>query len=72
MSDQQREANLVTVCSNCLRAACWQGAYMCDEYVLSGTVNKTVGELSRLKLEHPSYWDIDPNTGCAYRGLGQC
>lgn len=55
----------VTVCSACLQASCWQGWFLCN---LSGNdtpVEKTRAELEALDLEHPSWWDIDPQTGCA-------
>lgn len=62
-------AKTITVCDNCLRACCWQGEFMCDmAYGGAGTVEKTVKELRSLNAgEHESYWDINPNTGVAYR-----
>lgn len=62
-------AKTITVCDNCLRACCWQGEFMCDSaYGDAGTVEKTIEELRSLKAgEHESYWDINPNTGVAYR-----
>lgn len=47
---------LIMVCSECLMACCWYGEIMCDESKHASTVIKTVGELKKLKLEHPSYW----------------
>lgn len=55
-----KDVEKVTVCSNCLRASCWQGIFMCDESRSAGTVEKDVQELTELNLEHPSYWY--PNT----------
>jgi len=46
----------ITVCSECLRAGCWQGYLFCDDYIEAGTVEKTKKELRKLKLEHSSYW----------------
>lgn len=46
----------VTVCSACLQASCWQGLFYCNDYQTAGTKEMTVAELSKLKLEHPSYW----------------
>ena len=46
----------ITVCANCLRASCWKGIFYCEEYKTSGTVEKTIEDLGRLKLEHPDYW----------------
>lgn len=50
---------LVTVCSECLKASCWQGIFMCDNSRNAGTVQKTKAELRKLNREHPSYWKTD-------------
>jgi len=47
---------IITVCSACLQASCWQGEFYCDQYKTAGTVEKTVAELTKLNREHPSYW----------------
>lgn len=52
---------MITVCSACLQATCWQGLFYCDDYKSAGTVEKSVAELKTLNLEHPSYWENDPN-----------
>lgn len=46
----------ITVCSACLRASCWQGAFYCEQYKTAGTVEKTREQLERLNLESPHYW----------------
>ncbi len=51
------DMKLVTVCSSCFRASCWQGEFYCDEYRKAGTVEKTIAELKVLHLEHPHYWN---------------
>ena len=48
----------VTVCDKCLKASCWQGVYMCNDTRNAGTVEKTIKELKKLKLENSSYWGI--------------
>ncbi len=53
MSDDQR---LVTVCSVCLCASCWQGEFMCEEARTASTVEMTVAQLKLKKLENPCYW----------------
>lgn len=53
----------VTVCSACLTASCWHGAFYCDDYKTAGTVEKTVAELRALDLEHPTYWTLDETEG---------
>ena len=56
---------LITVCASCLQASCWQGVFMCQESQNADTAEKTVEELQVLKLEHPDWWVIDPDTGCS-------
>ena len=52
-SDEEK----VTVCSECKRACCWHGHFMCEEaYASAGTVEVTVGELRKLGLEHEDWW----------------
>lgn len=53
--------DLITVCSDCLRASCWQGYFFCDKALdpKSSTVQKTRGELKKLALENPEYWRTD-------------
>jgi len=53
---QEADNRLVTVCSECLTASCWNGEFYCDKYISAGTVEKTVDELRELKLEHESYY----------------
>ena len=48
---------LVTVCSACLRASCWQGQFMCDAAQGAGTVERTVSDLRQMAREHPTWWD---------------
>ncbi len=59
MSEQDDDTRLVTVCSACLCASCWQGEFYCDDYRIAGTVEKTVEELKQLNLENACYWDDD-------------
>jgi hypothetical protein len=47
---------LVTVCSSCCRAACYQGWHCCDNHQNAGTDRKRVSELEALDREHHSYW----------------
>ena len=51
-----KDTDIVTVCSECLRACCWRGEFMCDDAVSADIIDKTVAELRRLKLEHSDYW----------------
>lgn len=59
IEDAEAGAELITVCDKCLQASCWQAAFMCDQAVSAGTVQKTRAELRALALEHPSYWKTD-------------
>lgn len=47
----------VTVCAECLRAACWHGEFYCDKFRTADLVEKTLPELRALNLEHPKYWE---------------
>jgi len=49
---------LVTVCSACLRASCWQGKFLCTRAYDSDTttVQFPISKLRRLKLEHHRFW----------------
>lgn len=57
-TDRRRESKrLVTVCSACHRACCWQGEFMCDDARNASTVQMTVRELIKGQYgEHPDYW----------------
>lgn len=51
---------MVTVCSECNRACCWQGEFMCDDAKWAGTREATVAELKDIKAsEHWRYWEKD-------------
>jgi len=52
-------SELITVCSACLQASCWQGIFYCNDYKTAGTVQKTRDELAALDRESPSYWKTD-------------
>ena len=41
---------VVTVCSACLQASCWQGIFYCDAYKSAGTVERTIEQLKVLNL----------------------
>lgn len=55
---EQKYDPIITVCSKCFRACCWQGEFMCDDAVEASTVNKKVSELVNGNYgEHPDYWN---------------
>jgi hypothetical protein len=51
-----RRQRLITVCDACLRASCWHGLFLCEDYQTAGTTQKTVRELRKLDLEHADYY----------------
>lgn len=53
----------VTVCSECHRASCWQGIFLCDKAREAGTVELMVADLHSLGIENPEYWFKSPQTG---------
>jgi len=61
----------ITVCASCLRAACWQGELLCDDYQDADAVEMTREELTALDREHPSWWDICEVSGVA-KGTCRC
>lgn len=56
--ERDKGSNTITVCDNCLRASCWLGLFYCEKHSTAGTIEKTLDELVKLDLEHPSYWKI--------------
>lgn len=54
---------LITVCDKCLRASCWQGDYVCQDYMRAETTKITIKELVKLNLEHSDYWKTDEELG---------
>lgn len=53
LRDKQR---LVTVCDACLKASCWRGLFLCDDYVHAGTIDLSVSTLREIGREDPGYW----------------
>lgn len=47
---------LITVCAECNRAACWMGEFYCEKYITAGTRQLTIKKLKQLALEHPHWW----------------
>lgn len=50
---------LVTVCDQCLTAACWHGEFMCQQSDHAGTIKLPVSKLRELGLEHPDYYSVE-------------
>ena len=62
ISERPKEAkddDMITVCSECGRACCWQGYFMCDEARGANIASKKRGELKKTKLEAPDWWVTD-------------
>lgn len=53
---------IVTVCSKCFKASCWQGIFMCDDAYEAKTVERKVSTLIKLDDEHPDYWNNELHT----------
>lgn len=50
----------ITVCSECLQASCWQGAFFCEKATHASTKRLTRKDLFEIATgEHPSYWKTD-------------
>ncbi|AEL21691.1 hypothetical protein P755_gp094 [Mycobacterium phage Quink] len=53
---------VITVCSRCLQASCWQGMFLCDFSYEANVVRRKVSTLIRSQgkyHEHPDYWNND-------------
>lgn len=47
----------IMVCAACHRAICYHGEMFCDDAQGAATEILTVGELRKLRLEHPDNWN---------------
>lgn len=48
---------MIYVCSNCLRATCWLGLFMCDGSRGAGLYRARRSDLRKLDLENEDYWN---------------
>lgn len=53
MNAKKAGDHLVTVCSECLKATCWHGSFMCERARFASTVERKRSTLDALGLEHP-------------------
>ena len=49
--------DLITVCSKCKKACCWQGNFYCDDYKTAGALTIPRSTLEKWELESSHYWD---------------
>ena len=56
MQNILKDDELITVCAECLTAACWHGEFMCEKAETADLTQKSVKELKELNLEHPMQW----------------
>lgn len=50
------ENKIVSVCSNCLTAACMYGEFMCNSAKTAADVKMPIYELRKKGLENEEYW----------------
>lgn len=50
---------MITVCSACRQASCWQARFMCDEADTAGTLSLPESLLRAEGREHPDYMLTD-------------
>jgi len=55
-SEKTNQNLKVLVCSECLRASCWYGEFMCEASQNAGLTILTVEELRKINREHSDYW----------------
>lgn len=60
MTQKQTDPNtrMVTVCSECLKASCWHGEFLCERSRAANIVRRTVGQLRDLNREHPEQYSV--------------
>jgi hypothetical protein len=46
----------ITVCSQCLRACCWQLVFRCDKADRGVATKMHIATAQKLGLEHPDFW----------------
>lgn len=56
MTGQLSEADVITVCSACMQASCWNGISYCNNAYYADMTTRTVAQLRQLGREHPTYW----------------
>lgn len=56
MKSHPDDDRLVTVCSSCNRASCWQDEFRCSDFYRAGTKQMTVRELLALRAESPQWY----------------
>lgn len=49
----------ITVCAECLLAACWQAVFMCQQSQDANIKTMPESELTKLARESPDYWLTD-------------
>jgi len=54
---KEEPIDLITVCSNCFCASCWNGIFMCDKSDIAGTIDLPIKFLDKLNLENRSYYN---------------
>lgn len=50
------DQKLIEVCSECKRASCWYGEFMCDGAKNASTIKMQISELRALDLESERFW----------------
>jgi hypothetical protein len=55
---------LVTVCSECLQASCWQGHFHCKDHKKASAEELPIRVLRKLNFEVSNYWYAMPDGSC--------
>ena len=55
----RRKERLITVCSECLKASCWQQVFCCEKFQSAGITRLAESRLRELNREPCDYWLTD-------------
>ena len=53
---ETKEPESITVCSECERASCWHGEFMCEKSTGADIKQMSRTEWESRRLEHPDVW----------------
>ena len=52
------DSRLIQICSECEKASCWHGEFMCSDARGADLILKTATELDKLNVEHKDNYSV--------------
>ena len=53
------DSRLIQICSECEKASCWHGEFMCSDARGADIILKTASELDQLNLEDKRHYSVE-------------